>query len=135
MRGVLDGDRHAVERPERRPRRQRSAASAAMRRPCGSSSRQMALRAGLTLVQLRQRGFQHIDRRQLACSEAPRHLAGGQPVQIVRHRLLFGGFARGNALLDIALQDIGEAVEGAAERDAPGQLDESGLRRNAREAW
>src|SRR3954453_9534048 len=40
---------------------------------------------------------------------------------------LFGRFARGNALLDIALQDVGEAVEGTAERDAPGQFDDLGF--------
>src|SRR5215208_7021873 len=41
--------------------------------------------SGPSRVQLRQRGFQHIDRRQLAVGEAPRHLAGGKPVQRVRH--------------------------------------------------
>src|SRR5215475_9621415 len=33
-------------------------------------------------------------------------------------------FAMRNALLDIQLQDIVEAVERAAQRDAPGQLDD-----------
>ena len=53
--------------------------------PSGSSSRQMALRTGLTVCSCAKRRFQHIDRRQVALGEAPRHLAGGKPVQLVRH--------------------------------------------------
>ena len=40
---------------------------------------------------------------------------------------LFCSLPRGNALLDLALQDVRETIEGAAERDAPGQLDDLGF--------
>jgi hypothetical protein len=83
MRGVLDRDRHAVERPERR------ATTPAIRRLGGQAPALLLIQqtdgieSRIDPVQLRQRGFQHIDRRQLACSETPRHLARGQPVQFV----------------------------------------------------
>ena len=41
--------------------------------------------------------------------------------------MLFGSFACRNALLDFALQDVCEAIERAAERDAPGQFDNLGF--------
>src|SRR5690349_9718803 len=46
----------------------------------------------------------------------------------VKSRKLLGGLAVGNALLHIKLQDVVEAIEGAAQRNAPGQLDDLGLR-------
>jgi hypothetical protein len=85
MRGVLDGDRHAVERPER------CTAAPALRRLRGQAPPLRFIQQAdgvenrIDPMQLRQRGFQHINRRQAAISEPPYHLAGGQPVQLVRH--------------------------------------------------
>src|SRR5882757_3785696 len=49
------------------------------------------------------------------------------PCAFERPGTLFRGLANGDALLDIELQNVVEAIEGAAQRDAPRQLDDLGF--------
>jgi len=80
MRRVLDGDRHAVDRPERR------AATPTLRRLRGQAPALRFIQQAdgienrIDRAQLRQGGFQYINRRQVALDKAARHLAGGKPV-------------------------------------------------------
>src|SRR5688500_6056829 len=53
-------------------------------------------------MQSRQRRFQYIDRRQVALGEAPGHLAGGKPVQIVGHRAAYSAASRAGTLGSIS---------------------------------
>src|SRR4051812_38660981 len=107
------------------PRRQRSADATASPRPCASSSRQIALSAGLTasnranVASSTSTGDRSPVAKPLVSSRAESQFSSSAT--------LFSRFARGHARLDIALQDVSEAVERAAQRDAPGQFDDLGF--------